>query len=165
MAEAQKKEVETHLVISKWAKTTIEKETNYTVEEVKELANFCYEDDDLAAPIASGSFKCDGMIVAPCSMKTLSGIANGYTEGLIVRASDVAMKEKRRLVLITRETPLNPIHLENMLKLSKLGVTVMPPVPAFYTKPETIDDIINQTVGRVLDQFDIEIDFLRRWGG
>ncbi|MHB8171112.1 MAG: UbiX family flavin prenyltransferase [Thermincolia bacterium] len=165
LAEAQKKEVETHLVISKWAKTTIEKETNYTVEEVKELANFCYEDDDLAAPIASGSFKCDGMIVAPCSMKTLSGIANGYTEGLIVRASDVAMKEKRRLVLITRETPLNPIHLENMLKLSKLGVTVMPPVPAFYTKPETIDDIINQTVGRVLDQFDIEIDFLRRWGG
>jgi len=165
LAEAKKNEGETHLIISRWAKTTIETETDYTVDEVKQLADFCYEEDDLAAPVSSGSFKCDGMIVAPCSMKTLSAIAYGYTDGLIARAADVTMKEHRRLVLITRETPLNPIHLENMLKLSRLGVTIMPPAPAFYTKPETIDDIVNQTVGRALDQFGIEIDTFKRWGG
>lgn len=165
LAEAKKNEGETHLIISRWAKTTIETETDYTVDEVKQLADFCYEEDDLAAPVSSGSFKCDGMIVAPCSMKTLSAIAHGYTDGLIARAADVTMKEHRRLVLITRETPLNPIHLENMLKLSRLGVTIMPPAPAFYTKPETIDDIVNQTVGRALDQFGIEIDTFKRWGG
>ncbi|WP_422447698.1 UbiX family flavin prenyltransferase [Thermoanaerobacterium sp. DL9XJH110] len=164
LEELNKKGVSSHLVISKWGKETIKTETNYTVEEVEALADFVYEEDDLAAPISSGSFKCDGMIVAPCSMKTLSGIAHGYTEDLIIRAADVTIKEKRKLILMVRETPLNPMHLENMLKLSQIGVTIMPPVPAFYTKPETLDDVINQTVGRVLDQFGIEIDNLKRWG-
>lgn len=165
LQEARKKDIETHLVISRWGKTTIETETGYTVEEVTGLASFCYEEGDMTAPISSGSFKWDGMVVAPCSMKTLAGIAYGYTEGLIVRAADVALKEKRPLVLITRETPLNPIHLENMLKLARLGVSIMPPVPAFYAAPETIDDIINQTVGRALEQLGIETDYLKRWEG
>ncbi|HHW02312.1 MAG TPA: UbiX family flavin prenyltransferase [Thermoanaerobacterales bacterium] len=164
LEELNKKGVSSHLVISKWGKETIKTETNYTVEEVESLADFVYDEDDMAAPISSGSFKCDGMIVAPCSMKTLSGIAHGYTEDLIIRAADVTIKEKRKLILMVRETPLNPMHLENMLKLSQIGVTIMPPVPAFYTKPETLDDVINQTVGRVLDQFGIEINNMKRWG-
>lgn len=150
--------------MSKWAKTILEQETDYSVEMVKEMASFCYEEDELYASISSGSFRNDGMIVAPCSMKTLSAIANGYTENLIVRVADVAIKEKRPLILMVRETPLNPIHLENMLKLSKLGVTIMPPVPAFYTNPETIDDIVSQTVGRALELFGIEATSLKRWG-
>lgn len=165
LEEAGKNDVETHLVVTKWAETTIEKETGYTLAKVKGLADYHYAGDDLAASISSGSFKCDGMIIAPCSMKTLSAIACGYTENLIVRAADVAIKERRRLVLLARETPLSPIHLENMLKLAKMGVTVMPPVPAFYTKPETVDDIVNQTVARALEQFGIEIKSLKRWNG
>jgi 4-hydroxy-3-polyprenylbenzoate decarboxylase len=164
LEELNRSGVESHLIISKWGKVTIQKETNYTVEEVKALADFVYDEEDLAAPVSSGSFKCDGMIVAPCSMKTLSGIANGYTEDLIIRAADVSIKENRKLILMVRETPLNSIHLENMLKLSRIGVSIMPPVPAFYTKPETLNDVINQTVGRVLDQFGIEIDSFKRWG-
>ncbi|RKL63810.1 UbiX family flavin prenyltransferase [Thermoanaerobacteraceae bacterium SP2] len=164
LEELKKKNVESHLIISKWGGVTIEKETDYAIEEVKALAARAYDENDMAAPISSGSFKCDGMIVAPCSMKTLSGIAHGYTEDLIIRAADVTIKEKRKLILMVRETPLNPMHLENMLKLSRIGVTIMPPVPAFYTKPETFDDVINQTVGRVLDQFGIEIDNMKRWG-
>ncbi|MDN5301011.1 MAG: flavin prenyltransferase [Thermoanaerobacteraceae bacterium] len=164
LEELNKKGVSSHLVISRWGKETIKTETNYTVEEVEALADFVYDEDDMAAPVSSGSFKSDGMIVAPCSMKTLSGIAHGYTEDLIIRAADVTIKEKRKLILMVRETPLNPMHLENMLKLSQIGVTIMPPVPAFYTKPETLDDVINQTVGRVLDQFGIEIDNMKRWG-
>jgi len=156
--------VESHLVISKWGKETIKTETGYTVEEVESLADFVYDEDDMAASISSGSFKCEGMIVAPCSMKTLSGIAHGYTEDLIIRAADVTIKEKRKLILMVRETPLNPIHLENMLRLSQIGVTIMPPVPAFYTKPETLEDVINQTAGRVLDQFGIETGSFKRWG-
>ncbi|MDN5302367.1 MAG: flavin prenyltransferase [Thermoanaerobacteraceae bacterium] len=164
LEELKKKNVESHLIISKWGGVTIEKETDYAIEEVKALVARAYDENDMAAPISSGSFKCDGMIVAPCSMKTLSGIAHGYTEDLIIRAADVTIKEKRKLILMVRETPLNPMHLENMLKLSRIGVTIMPPVPAFYTKPETFDDVINQTVGRVLDQFGIEIDNMKRWG-
>lgn len=165
LEEAQKNKVETHLVISRWAKETIETETSYRVEQVKQMSSFCYEEDNLAAPISSGSFKWDGMVVAPCSMKTLSGIANGYTEGLIIRAADVAIKEKRPLVLLPRETPLNPIHLENMLKLARLGVSIMPPMPAFYSRPETIDDVVNQTIGRVMDQFGLENTLVKRWDG
>jgi 4-hydroxy-3-polyprenylbenzoate decarboxylase len=164
LEELKKKSVETHLVISKWGMVTIEKETNYTPKEVRVLADYNYDEDNLAAAISSGSFKCDGMIVAPCSMKTLSGIANGYTEDLIIRAADVSIKEGRKLILLTRETPLNTIHLENMLKLSRIGVTIMPPVPAFYIRPKTLEDMINQIVGRALDQFGIELDTFKRWG-
>jgi len=164
LEELNRNGVETHLIISKWGKVTIEKETRYSLEEVKALADFVYDEDDLSAAVSSGSFKCGGMIVAPCSMKTLSGIANGYTEDLVIRAADVSIKENRKLILMVRETPLNPIHLENMLKLSRIGVTIMPPVPAFYTKPEKLEDIINQTVGRVLDQFGVEISSFKRWG-
>ncbi len=161
----EKKEIETHLIISKWGKVTIETETAYTVDRLIEMADFYYQEDNLAAAISSGSFRCNGMIVAPCSMKTLSGIASGYTEDLIIRAADVIIKEKRKLILMVRETPLNAIHLENMLKLCNLGVTIAPPVPAFYTKPNSLEDVINQTVGRVLDNFDIELDSLKRWKG
>ncbi len=164
LEECSKNHVETHLILTKWAETTINEETDYAVERVKGLADIYYKEDDLAAAIASGSFKCDGMIVAPCSVKTLAGIAHGLADNLVVRAADVSLKERRPLVLMVRETPLNPIHLENMLKLSNLGVVIMPPVPAFYTRPETIDDIVSQTVGRALDQLGIETESLKRWG-
>lgn len=163
LEECRRNDVKTHLILSKWAKATIQEETEYTAEEVRDLADFCHEEEDLAAPVSSGSFKSTGMIIAPCSMKTLSSIAHGLTDNLVVRAADVAIKERRPLILMVRETPLNPIHLENMLKLSKLGVIIMPPVPAFYTKPETINDIITQTVGRALDNFGIEMAGLKRW--
>jgi len=165
LEETKKLEIETHLIVSKWGMATIETETDYSFEEVKSLAAFCHSENDLAAVISSGSYKWDGMVIAPCSMKTVAGIANGYTDGLIVRAADVALKEKRSLTLLVRETPLNAIHLENMLKLSRLGVTIMPPVPSFYTRPETIKDIVDQTVGRILDQFGIEVGSLKRWAG
>lgn len=165
LEQCRKNGVETHLIITKWAQTTIVQETNYSIKKVRKLADFCYEEDDLAAAISSGSFKFDGMIVSPCSVKTLAAIAHGLTENLVVRAADVALKERRQLVLMVREAPLNSIHLENMLKLSNMGVVILPPVPAFYTRPETIDDVVNQTVGRVLERFDIEIDSLKRWYG
>ncbi len=165
LEELKKRDAEVHLVISKWGELTIEEETKYAVEEVRSLADKVYKEESLGAAIASGSFKNNGMIVAPCSMKTLSGIANGYAEGLLIRAADVCLKERRRLILLTRETPLNSIHLENMLKLSRLGVTIMPPVPAFYASPQTLDDIVNHTVGRILDQLDIENQLFRRWEG
>lgn len=160
-----KKEIETHLIISKWGKVTIETETEYTVDRLISMADCYYREDNLAAAVSSGSFKCDGMIVAPCTMKTLAGIANGYTEDLIIRAADVTIKERRKLILMVRETPLNAIHLENMLKLCNMGVIIAPPVPAFYTKPNSVDDLVNQTVGRVLDNFHIELDTLKRWKG
>lgn len=165
LEECRKNNVETHLIVTKWAETTIREETDYTIDSVKELADFFYEEDDMAAAIASGSFKCDGMLVAPCSVKTLAGIAHGLANNLVARAADVAIKEKRPLVLLVRETPLNPIHLENMTRLAKLGVVIMPPVPAFYTRPETIDDLVSQTAGRALEQVGIEIKSLKRWGG
>jgi len=164
LQELKKKGIESHLLISKWGKVTIETETEYTVEEVVKIADYYYNENNLAASISSGSFKCDGMVIAPCSMKTLAGIASGYTEDLIIRAADVTIKEKRKLVLMTRETPLNAIHLENMLKLCHIGAIITPPVPAFYTNPKTIDDIVNQTIGRVLDNFNINTDCLKRWG-
>ncbi|HHY04506.1 MAG TPA: UbiX family flavin prenyltransferase [Thermoanaerobacterales bacterium] len=165
LEELKKNKIESHLTISDWGKTTIKAETDYSLEEVKSLADYFYEHNDLAACISSGSFKIDGMVIVPCSMKTLSSIASGYSHDLISRAADVSIKEKRKLVLVPRETPLNPIHIENMLKLSKIGVTIMPPVPAFYTKPKTIEDIVLNTVGRILDQFGIEIKSLKRWSG
>jgi len=163
LEELRTREIETHVVVSRWGEVTITEETDYTVEQVKSLATKVYREDDLAAVLSSGSFRNNGMVVVPCSMKTLSGIANGYADDLMTRAADVAIKENRKLILMVRETPLNPIHLENMLKLSRLGVTIMPPVPAFYSLPKSIDDIINHTVGRILDQLGLENQLFRRW--
>lgn len=158
-------EVETHLVMSKWAKTTIELETPYSARDVAELADFSHNAADQAATISSGSFRTDGMIVIPCSMKTLAGIRAGYAEGLIGRAADVVLKEGRKLVLVPREMPLSTIHLENMLALSRMGVAMVPPMPAYYNRPETIDDVTHHVVSRVLDQFGLEYHKARRWNG
>jgi len=157
--------VERHLILSRWAEVTIRKETGRTVPEVGALASVLHSRDNQGAAIASGSFRHDGMIVAPCSMKTLSAIRFGHADGLIPRAADVTLKERRRLVLLARETPLNDIHLENMLALSRMGAIIAPPVPAFYNDPQTVDDLVDHTVGRVLDLFGLEMPRLRRWTG
>lgn len=157
--------VETHLVMSKWAKTTIELETPYSARDVAALADFSHNPADQAATISSGSFRTDGMIVIPCSMKTLAGIRAGYADGLVGRAADVVLKEGRKLVLVPREMPLSTIHLENMLALSRMGVAMVPPMPAFYNHPETVDDIVHHVVARVLDQFGLEHPYARRWQG
>ncbi|MBF7082630.1 UbiX family flavin prenyltransferase [Desulfallas sp. Bu1-1] len=157
--------VETHLVYSKWARRTIELETGYKAGAIDALAARVYNEDDLAAPISSGSFKHEGMVIAPCSMKTLSALAAGYADNLISRAADVTLKEKRRLVLLPRETPLHEIHLENMLRLARAGAVIMPPVPAFYHRPTTITDLVLQTVGRVMDLLNIENNLAPRWQG
>jgi 4-hydroxy-3-polyprenylbenzoate decarboxylase len=155
--------VETNLIISDWGKKTIEIETTYSVDEVIAMAHVYYDLYNLGAAVSSGSFRHQGMVVAPCSMKTLSGIANGMENNLIIRAAGVTLKEQRKLVLMPRETPLTPIHLENMLKLSRIGVAIMPPVPALYNKPQTIDDIVNHTVARALDHLDIDNELTKRW--
>jgi len=165
LQELKRLNIETHLVLSRWAEKNIYLETDYTPEQVRNLATYNYGDEEMSAAIASGSFLCQGMVVAPCSMKSLASIATGLTGNLIARGADVCIKEGRKLILVPRETPLNPIHLENMLKLSRLGVIIMPPVPAFYHKPETIDDIVKQTVGRVMDMLKIENDIVKRWDG
>jgi 4-hydroxy-3-polyprenylbenzoate decarboxylase len=157
--------VETHLVMSQWAMRTLSHETAYKVEEVQQMATRFYPGRDQGAALSSGSFLTDGMIVAPCSMKTLAAIAHGMGDNLIHRAADVVLKERRKLVLMVRESPLSDIHLENMLKLSRMGVVILPPVPAFYNQPRTVDDIINHTVQRALDQFGIHIDVVSRWDG
>jgi polyprenyl P-hydroxybenzoate/phenylacrylic acid decarboxylase-like protein len=156
--------VETHLVVSSGALRTIDLETDLRPAQVRELADVSYQSNDMAAAIASGSFLTRGMAVAPCSMKTLAAIAHGYSENLIARAADVTLKERRPLVLVTRETPLNLIHLRNMTAVTEAGATVLPPVPAFYHAPRTIEDLIRHTVGKILDQFQIEHDTFRRWG-
>ena len=157
--------VETHLVLSKWAKTTIELETPYSGRDVSALADYCHNPADQAATISSGSFRTDGMIIIPCSMKTLAGIRAGYAEGLVGRAADVVLKEGRKLVLVPREMPLSTIHLENMLALSRMGVAMVPPMPAFYNHPQTVEDITQHIVARVLDQFGLEHPNARRWQG
>ena len=156
-------DVETHLVMSKWAKTTIELETPYSARDVAELADFAHSPADQAAVISSGSFRTDGMIVIPCSMKTLAGIRAGYADGPVGRAADVVLKEGRKLV--PREMPLSTIHLENMLALSRMGVAMVPPMPAYYNHPQTIDDVTHHVVTRVLDQFGLEYRKARRWNG
>ncbi|RDT52845.1 UbiX family flavin prenyltransferase [Escherichia coli] len=158
-------EVETHLVMSKWAKTTIELETPWTARDVAALADVTHNPADQAATISSGSFRTDGMIVIPCCMKTLAGIRAGYAEGLVGRAADVVLKEGRKLVLVPREMPLSTIHLENMLALSRMGVAMVPPMPAYYNHPQTVDDITWHIVTRVLDQFGLEHHKARRWEG
>lgn len=157
--------IETHLVLSKWGARTLVHETSYTAEQVQRLASFSYAAQDLGAAISSGSFVTSGMVVCPCSVRTLAAIAHGTADTLIHRAADVVLKERRKLVLVVREAPLNDIHLENMLKLSRMGVVIFPPVPAFYTQPKTIDDIVDQTAMRVLDQFGIHVPAAKRWDG
>ncbi len=164
LEELKKAKIETHLIISEWAKKCLAMETDYSLDKLKSLATHYSDDANMASSVSSGTHKTDGMIVIPCSMKTLSAIANGYDESLVARAAGVTLKESRKLVLVVRETPFTAIHLENMLKLSRLGVIILPPVPGFYTKPTTISDIINHTVGKCLDQFDIEHSLYKRWG-
>src|SRR5262245_29143949 len=161
----QSSAIETHLVISKWAARTLVHETSYGVDEVQQMASCFYHSADLGAAISSGSFLTRGMIVAPCSMRTLAAIAHGQGDNLIHRAADVVLKERRKLVLVVRETPLNDIHIENMLKLSRMGAVIVPPIPAFYNHPQTIGDIVNHIVMRILDQFDIHLDPANRWDG
>ena len=156
---------ETHLILSRWARVTIPHETNYTVEQVEQLASFSYKQENQAAPVSSGSFRTDGMIVSPCSMKTLAAIRSGFSDTLLCRAADVVLKERRRLVLLARESPLSEIHLENMLALARMGVTIFPPVPAFYNKPQTVEALVDYIVGRTLDQFGLELPAMPRWAG
>jgi len=156
--------VETHLVLSPAACLTISKETSWNVDEVAALADTSYDYGDIGAAIASGSFKSRGMVVIPCSIKTLSGIANSYTADLLTRAADVTLKEGRPLVLVVRETPLHPGHLRLMTLAAEAGAVIFPPVPAFYTQPRSLEDIINHTVGRVLARVGIENDYYTRWG-
>ena len=157
------KNIETHLIISKAAAITIAEETDYSISDVSKLADVTHKINDMAASISSGSYKTLGMVVAPCSMKSLAEIATGLSNTLISRAADVILKEKRKLVLMVRETPLSSIHLNHMLNLSNMGVYIAPPLPAFYNKPESVDDIVDHSVGRVLDIFDIENTLARRW--
>ena len=157
--------VPTHLVMSKWAIQTMLLETDYTVEGVKRLASEVHSPDDFGASISSGSFLTRGMVVAPCSMRTLAAISTGSGNNLVHRAADVVLKERRTLVLLPREAPLSQIHLEHMLRLAKMGAVIFPPVPAFYQRPVTVDDLVDQTVMRVLDQFGLEVNVAERWQG
>lgn len=156
--------VETHLVVSTMGEYNVSYECGIELEELKKLATYYHDNKNLAAPIASGSFKTDAMVIVPSSMKTVAAVANGFSDSLLTRAADVVIKEQRKLIMVPRETPLSAIHLENMLKLAKLGVVVMPPSPAFYSLPETIGDIVSMIVGRILDQIGIEHNLLKRWG-
>lgn len=156
--------IETHLTMSRAAEVTLAHETDFKVADVRALASFAYGINDIAAPIASGSFRSLGMIVAPCTVRTMSEIATGVTSSLLTRAADVALKERRRLVLMVRETPLHLGHLRTMTALAEMGAVVFPPVPAFYAAPATLDDMVNHTVGRALDQFGIDSGLVRRWG-
>ena len=158
-------DVEVHLVVSQAAKMTIGIETDYTADQVEALADVVHNCKNIGASIASGSFKTAGMVVVPCSMKTLSAIANSYADNLIVRAADVVLKERRRLVIVPRETPLHIGHCELMLKVSQIGAILCPPAPAFYTQPKTVEDIIDHSVARILDLFDLEDADTKRWDG
>ena len=158
-------DVESHLILSKWGQQTVEHETGWSLTQLRELAAVVHGAGNMAATVSSGSFLTDGMAIAPCSMRTLAAIASGNGENLVHRAADVVLKEKRKLVLVVRETPLSEIHLENMLKLARIGATLLPPMPAFYNRPQTIDELVDHIVARVLDQFGISADFARRWDG
>ncbi|NIR86413.1 UbiX family flavin prenyltransferase [Candidatus Bathyarchaeota archaeon] len=159
----REKKVETHLIISKAAEKVIKHELGMAKEDVKKLADHAYDVNDWNAPIVSGSFKTDGMIIIPCSMKTLAGIAHGYSDNLVLRAADVTLKEKRRLILVPRETPLNVVHLRNMLSLAEQGVVIVPAMPAYYHKPKHIDDLVDFVVGKVLDLLEMEHKLYKRW--
>jgi 4-hydroxy-3-polyprenylbenzoate decarboxylase len=157
--------VKTDLILSEWAKVTIQQETEFTVTEVEALASETHSNRNLAAAISSGSVKTDGMIIAPCSMKTVAAIRGGLASDLLSRAADVVLKERRKLVLLPRESPFNDIHLDNMLTLSRMGVVMVPPVPAFYNNPKSLDDVINHIVVRTLDQFGIDSPNASVWNG
>ncbi|MGI5940174.1 MAG: UbiX family flavin prenyltransferase [Thermoleophilia bacterium] len=157
--------VETHLILSEAAKSVAALETGYSAAQIEALANVVYEDDDLAACISSGSFLTMGMVVAPCAIKSLSAIAHSYSDGLLVRAADVALKEGRRLVLVVRETPLHLGHLRLMVEAAECGAVILPPMPAFYHHPQSVADIVDHTVGKILDQFGVEHNLFSRWQG
>ncbi|HEY7177985.1 MAG TPA: UbiX family flavin prenyltransferase [Gaiella sp.] len=156
--------IEAHLIVSRWAETTIRTETDRKLEDVRALAAVVFEETDLSAPPATSAYETAGMIVAPCSMRTLAGIANGLSDNLVQRAAEIHLQERRRLVLLARESPLSVIHLENMLRLARAGAVVAPPVPAFYARLGSLDDMVEHTVGRALDQLGIEHERVRRWG-
>ncbi len=156
-------DVETHLVLTKAGKMTIQVETPYSVKDVESMADVVHDINNVGASISSGSFRTAGMVIAPCSMKSMSGIAHSLGGDLLVRAADVILKERKKLVLVARETPLHLGHLEAMVSLTRMGAVIFPPVPAFYHRPKTLDDVINQTVTRVLDQFDIDVQLFHRW--
>jgi 4-hydroxy-3-polyprenylbenzoate decarboxylase len=158
-------DVEVHLVLSQQARQTIELETPYTAADYEALADVVHREGDLAASISSGSFRTDGMLVAPCSIKTASAIANSYNDNLLARAADVCIKERRTLVLMVRETPLHLGHLRILTQLAEIGAVILPPVPGMYARPKTVDDIVAQTVGKALDQFGIDAKLFTRWGG
>jgi 4-hydroxy-3-polyprenylbenzoate decarboxylase len=158
--------VETHLILSKWGEKTVRIETDMTGDSVRSLASRVYDDSNMAAPVSSGSFQVDGMAVIPCSMKTLAGIANGIDDTLVARAAGVCIKESRKLVLVPREAPLSKIHLDNMARLAGVpGVVIMPAMPGFYHRPQTVNELVDHVVGKVLDQFGIRHDLFKRWGG
>jgi len=157
--------VETHLIASNWALRTVEHETGMMARQVMDMATTAYRADDMGAAVSSGSFRTAGMVVVPCSMRSVAAIAHGTGDHLVHRAADVILKERRKLVLVARETPLSDIHLENLLKLSRMGVTILPPMPAFYNHPESLADMVDHIVQRLLDQFDIDIAIGRRWDG
>lgn len=158
-------DIETHLVMTRPGERTLAYETHHKVRDVRDMADFWYPDADIGAAIASGSFRTMGMVVAPCSVRSLSAIATGNTDGLLTRAADVCLKERRRVVLMLRETPLHAGHIRSMAQATENGAIVFPPVPAFYDRPATLDDMVNHTVGRVLDLFDIDAGLVRRWSG
>jgi 4-hydroxy-3-polyprenylbenzoate decarboxylase len=157
--------IETHLIVSKAAETVIKHETSWTLEDIQRLADYTYNIQDISAPISSGSFKTDGMIVAPCTIKTMSALSNSYNENLIIRAGDVTLKERRKLVLVVRESPLHLGHLRSMERLTEMGAIILPPIPAFYTMPKNVQDIVDYTVGKVLDVYDIKHNLFLRWSG
>ena len=160
----KEKDFETHLILSEAGKKNIEIETNLKSSDVTAMAHYAYDNKDVGAALASGSFLTEGMVVVPCTIKTLSGIANSYTDNLLVRAADVTLKEKRKLVLVVRETPLHKGHLRLMTMAAEMGAHILPPVPSFYHQPKTIDDIIDQTIGKIFDYLGITHDLFRRWG-
>ena len=163
--ETLKSKVESHLIISQVAKDNISRETKYTVDEVMNLATFTYDNDNLSAPVSSGSFKTDGMVIVPCSIKSMSAVANSYNESLMSRAADVTLKERRKLILAVRETPFHLGHLKLMTRVAEMGGIICPPIPAFYHEPDTIDDLINHSIGKILDILEIKHSLFKRWDG
>jgi 4-hydroxy-3-polyprenylbenzoate decarboxylase len=161
----RKAEVESHVIVSKWGLQTLLHETGYSLEQVRDLADVWHQAGDQGAAVSSGSFVTEGMVVAPCSMRTLAAIAHGTGDHLVHRAADVILKERRKLALVVRESPFSEVHLENMLKLARMGVTILPPVPAFYNHPQSIEELVDHTVMRILDQFGIHVDLMPRWDG